>query len=84
MKNMSEIELIGTNAVRKLRENKLKNGHPFMINSNTLPSNQAYLEYPNGSIAIVEIYKSALDFTIVKQLDPIEITTVRLKYNLLK
>lgn len=82
MRKLTEIELIGTNAVRKLRENKLKNGHPFMINSSSLPSNQAFLEYPNGSIAIVEIYKSGFDFVIVKQLNPTEINSVRLKYNL--
>ena len=81
---MSEIEVIGANAVRKLRENKLQNGLPFMINSKFLPSNQAYLEYPNGSIAIVQIYKSAQDFTIIKQLSNNEINTIRIKHNLSK
>lgn len=84
MKNLTEIELIGSNAVKKLRENKLQKGLPFMINSKTLPSNQAYLEYPNGSIAIVQIYKSAQEFTIIKELDIYEINNLRARYNLSK
>jgi hypothetical protein len=81
---LSEIELIGSNAVKKLRENKLQKGLPFMINSKNLPSNQAYLEYPNGSIAIVQIYKSAQDFTVIKELDIYEVSKIRTWYNLSK
>lgn len=81
MKNLSEIEVVGSRAVKKLRELKLKKGIPFMINSKQLPSNQAYLEYPDGSISIVQIYKSALDFTVVKKLDESEIEIVRSWFN---
>jgi hypothetical protein len=37
MKQLQEIEKTGNAAVRKLRINKLKKGHPFMINSKDLP-----------------------------------------------
>ncbi|CAN5671829.1 hypothetical protein BH11BAC1_BH11BAC1_19240 [soil metagenome] len=82
MKGKSEIEVIGNNAVRKLREQKLKSGFPFMINTKNLPSNQCYLEYPNGSIAIVSIVKSARDFTVIRKLSNTETNAIRIEYNL--
>jgi len=47
------IEKVGNEAVQKLRLRKLRDGHPFMINSKDLRSNQCYLEYPDGSIQLV-------------------------------
>jgi hydrogenase maturation factor HypF (carbamoyltransferase family) len=47
------IEKKGNDAVRRLRLQKLRSGHPFMINSNDLESYQCYLEYPDGSIKLV-------------------------------
>lgn len=44
------MERTGNAAVKKLRITKLRNGHPFMINSEDLPGYQCYLEYPDGSI----------------------------------
>ncbi|MEP7264382.1 MAG: hypothetical protein ABI772_07790 [Bacteroidota bacterium] len=84
MRKLTEIQAIGSIAVKKLRESKLEKGLPFMINTRSLPSNQAYLEYPNGSISIVQIFKSAYDFTLVKQLDTNEIQAVRSRYHLYK
>ena len=82
MKRLAEIEVIGTNAVKKLREKKLQNGLPFMINSKSLPSNQCYLEYPNGTIVIAQIFSSERDFTIVKKLNHNEVIILRNRYNL--
>ncbi|MEO6129996.1 MAG: hypothetical protein ABIP30_16725 [Ferruginibacter sp.] len=82
MKQLVEIERTGNAAVKKLRENKLKKGHPFMINSNDLPGYQCYLEYPDGSILLVSITKAARDFTIIRQLSKIEENSVRLRFNL--
>ena len=41
--------------VKKLREQKLRAGLPFMINVNELSSNQCYVEYPNGVIKLASI-----------------------------
>lgn len=82
MNRLSELENIGTNAVKKLREHNLINGQPFMINSNSLPSNQCYLEFPDGSIVIAKI--SDKDFVIIQKLSPLESDQIRLRFNLAK
>lgn len=53
------IEKSGTDAVRALRILKLENGLPFMINDPELPSNQCYLEYPDGKIILVILVQHA-------------------------
>jgi len=58
----------GTEAVKRLREEKLRNGVPFMINAKELPTNQAYLEYPDGTIKLVSVSKGARQFTFVREL----------------
>ncbi len=82
MNQLQEIERTGNAAVKKLRMNKLRKGHPFMINSKDLPSYQCYLEYPNGSIVLASITKAARDFTIIRQLSQLEENSIRLRYNL--
>lgn len=72
----------GTNAVKQLRRNRLKCGFPFMISSTALPSNQSYLEYPGGRIALVTYSRNALDFTELRDLSPQEITLVRQQFSL--
>lgn len=57
------------NKIRALRKKKLSLGIPFMINSDDLPSYQCYLEYPDGSIKIVEANSKESDFKIIKELD---------------
>lgn len=52
-------------AIKLLRKTKLKQGIPFMINSDILSSNQCYLEYPDGIIKIAEADKKQNDFIIV-------------------
>lgn len=75
------IEQIGNEAVRKLRLRKLRKGHPFMINSKDLPSDQCYLEFPDGNIKLVELNDSAKDFTILRILSAEEEQKIRRKYN---
>ncbi len=83
MSELEVIEKIGTNAVKKLRDNKLAAGVPFMINSKDLPSKQSYLEFPDHSIQIVTVSVDAHSFITVKVLDAREADLIRLKYNLI-
>lgn len=82
MKQIQEMERKGNEAIRKLRLTKLSNGQPFMINTNELPGYQCYLEYPDGSIELVEITKESRDFTVVKKLSQPEVDSLRLRYHL--
>jgi len=84
MTELQKIEKTGTAAVKKLRIENLKKGMPFMINTKDLPGNQCYLEYPNGSIKLVAISKSAKEFTLIKQLSLSEESTIRNRFNLKK
>ena len=79
---IEEIEKNGTEAVKQLRLKKLQNGHPFMINTKDLPGNQCYLEYPDGSISLVTMIKSAKDFTVIRILTEGEVKHIRTRYNL--
>jgi hypothetical protein len=82
---MSEIKTIeekGSEAVRKMRRQKLSNGHPFMINSRELVSSQCYLEYPDGIIKLVLHHKSARNFTVIRELTELEANLLRKRYNL--
>lgn len=55
--------------IKSLRRKKLSHGLSFMINSDMLPSYQCYMEYPDGSIKIVEANSQASDFKIIQELD---------------
>jgi len=55
--------------IKTLRKSKLSQGIPFMINSERLPSYQCYLEYPDGSIKIVEANSKDSDFIVIEELD---------------
>ena len=63
-----QVENAGTEAVKILRLEKLKNGHPFLISSKDLPERRSYLEYPDGSIQIVEISENSRKFITVRVL----------------
>lgn len=80
--NAIQIENKGNSAIRRLRMEKLQSGHPFMINSNELPSNEAYLEFPDGSITLVSIEKNSRDFVVIRHLTSSEKTILRSKFNL--
>jgi hypothetical protein len=82
MTDFQQIEEKGNRAVRKLRKKKLSQGHPFMINSRELASNQAYLEFPSGSICLVCLEQKAKDFTIIRELSQVESGSLRQRYRL--
>ena len=77
-----QIELAGKNAVKRLRESKLKNGVPFMINTQNLPSEQCYLEYPDGSIELVKLSGDKMDFVVIRKLTIRQVQVLRKKYKL--
>lgn len=71
----------GTLAVKRLREHKLRNGLPFMINTKELATNQCYLEYPNGIIKLVTIAKSANGLDIIRELTATEAQHLRRRFH---
>ncbi len=70
---------IGTNSVKKLRESKLKSGLPFMINIKELPTNQCYLEYPDGSIKLMAVVHATVNMNVVRELTATEADQLRLR-----
>ena len=82
MSPLEEMVQKGTEAVKQLRKEKLANGLSFMINFNDLPSYQCYLEQPDGSIHLVTLAKSKIDFDLVRVLSPQESSEVRQKAGL--
>jgi hypothetical protein len=83
--NMETLQIkqsAGTEAVKRLRKKKLLLGHPFMINSKTLPTGQFYMEYPSGIIKLAVISKSKRDYEILRELNPQESIELRAKHNL--
>jgi hypothetical protein len=81
MTALQTIEQIGNKAVQKLRLQKLRDGHPFMINSKELEPNQCFLEYPDGTIQLVYLKNTAKDFTVIRTLSDSEEEVIRLKYH---
>ena len=79
---IKRLEKSGIQAIRSLRESKLKNGLPFMINAKTLPSDQCYLEYPNGSIVLVTLSRKENDFKVITQYSPEEGGAIRKQFKL--
>ncbi|MFY8187122.1 MAG: hypothetical protein ACOVLC_04105 [Flavobacterium sp.] len=67
--------------VKKLRDQKLRDGLPFMINVNELSSNECYLEYPNGDIKLISITPSSREFKIIKELNTSDANNLRKRLN---
>lgn len=82
MSTLQNIEKKGTAAVKRLRRQKLASGLTFMINSGDLPSNQCYLEYPDGSIHQVVLAENKRDFNLIRELSPQESKALRIRYKL--
>lgn len=81
---MSDVKITGkkgTNAVKKLREQKLRNGLPFMINVKELSTNQCYLEYPNGNIELITVVHSTQNIDVIRKLTPTEATHLRRRFD---
>jgi hypothetical protein len=77
------LERTGLKTIKLLREKKLNQGRPFMINSEILPPEQCYMEYPDGSIKIVEANVKELDFIVIEELDSTEINRLKRKLKLI-
>jgi hypothetical protein len=71
----------GTIAVKRLREQKLKNGLPFMINVAELSTNECYLEYPNGSIQLITVAHATREMSILRELTAKEANTLRQRFH---
>lgn len=82
MIDLKIIEKKGTEAVKKLRQRKLQNGNPFMINSKELLTNQCYLEFPDGSIKLATYSHSSKDFEILHILSFDEAQIIRNQFHL--
>ena len=81
MTALQTIEQIGNQAVKRLRVKKLRNGLPFMINSNELNSDQCYLEFPDGKIQLVYLEHAAKEFTVIRTLSISEEQLLRKKFD---
>lgn len=71
----------GTNAVRKLREQKLRAGLPFMINAKELATNQCYLEYPDGAIKLITVRHASRSVEVNRELSKSEAIQVRKQFD---
>lgn len=80
--NAKRYEFAALKAIKELRKKKLSQGLPFMINSDVLISSQCYLEYPDGSIKIVEANTKKHDFHVVYELSERDADHIRRKYKL--
>jgi hypothetical protein len=54
-----------------------------MINTRDLPSDQCYMEYPDGSIVLVSLCKKISDFEIVTRFTPEEELNIRKELQLI-
>lgn len=81
MNTLNFIGVQGTNAVRKLREQKLRSGLPFMINVQELATNQCYLEFPDRSVKLVTILSSTRDIDVIRELSSAEADLLRRRFH---
>lgn len=82
MTELQKMANVGSEAVKNLRLQKLKGGHPFMINARELPSGQSYLEYPDGTINLVKISDNGRDFIFLRTLSKWEAEKIRIRFHL--
>ena len=79
---LKQLETSGRNAIRTLRENQFKLGEPFMINSKQLPTDQCYLEYPDGLITLVTLSKKESDLKVIATYSTEQSMAIRKQFNL--
>ncbi len=82
MTTLQSIAMKGTEAVKRLRRQNLAEGFPFMINDDSLPSGQCYLEQPDGSVQLVKLATNGRDFDLIRELSVQESNLLRAKYEL--
>ena len=70
-------------ALIQLRQQKHQAGFPFMITDGSiLPDNQAFMEYQDGKIEVVEFTKNYEDYFVIRSLNAKESIEFRKKYKL--
>jgi hypothetical protein len=82
MKTYHKLAARGTEAVLRMRQQKFRNGHPFMINTKELASGQCYMEYPDGRIKHVAIETSSRGLKVIRELSGIESDSLRKRHQL--
>ncbi len=77
----SKIETLNS-IIRRLRSDDLSQGHCFMIFDEDLPEDEAYYEYPDGTIRIEKLNHRNIKVPriLVKVLNKNEITAIRKKH----
>ena len=63
--------------IKKLRDQKLRAGLPFMINVKELTSNQYYLEHPNGVIQLIAVVPATRNINVVEELNALDADNLR-------
>ena len=79
---LKQLEKSGIQAIKILRDSKFRNGLPFMINSKELPSDQCYLEYPDGSIELVTLSRKDNDFKVITEFSSEQGEAIRKQFKL--
>jgi hypothetical protein len=82
MKSYAAISFLGTSAVKRMRQQKLHNGQPFMINMRDLPQDQCFMEYPDGSMLQVSLIGNAREFKTIRKLTVVEAGELRRRLQL--
>jgi hypothetical protein len=82
MKTYHQLAAKGTQAVLRMRQQKFRNGYPFMINTKELASGQCYMEYPDGRINQVVIETSSRGLKVIRELSSLEADTLRRQHQL--
>lgn len=79
---LKRLENSANKAILILRKNKLKSGLFFMINSDQLPPDECYLEYPDGFITRVVLSRKHNDFKPLEKYSLKESDEIRKKFKL--
>ncbi len=82
MKTYHQLAARGTEAVLRMRQQKFRNGHPFMINTNELSSGQCYMEYPDGRIKQMIVETSSRGLKVLRELSGTEANILRRQHRL--
>jgi len=72
--------------IKKLRSDNLSEGHCFMIFDDEPPEDQAYYEYPDGSIRIEQLNNGSVDLPriVIRHLREDEIAAVKEKHEVFR
>lgn len=69
-------------AIVQLRKQKHRGGIRLITDEDVLPESQAYMEYADGHIDVVEFSKDFRTYTFVKTLNKSEVRLIQEKYRL--